>query len=291
MRRAGSFLVLVPVLLALSACGNAVAPSAGSGRSATPSVPTDGAKHVGVGLVLEDASHGPQLCFGWNQSLPPKCSGVDLTGWDWATAEDRESANGASWGMYAVTGVWDGERLAVTDVGPPTYPGHPADDPDLMTPCDPPAGGWAVVDEATATDEALAAVRSYVTTQPDYAGRWIDQSINPADGGENVEEEMNDPTLYILNVMFTGDLERHEADIRALWGGSLCVSEAPRSEAELSAIQAEMNEEAGILASWTNDRAGTVEVSVVLDNGLQQRMDEKYGDGVVVVTPSLLPAE
>jgi hypothetical protein len=32
-----------------------------------------------------------------------------------------------------------------------------------------------------------------------------------------------------------------------------------------------------------------VEVSVIIDDGLQERMDAEYGPGVVVVIPSLRP--
>jgi len=42
----------------------------------------------------------------------------------------------------------------------------------------------------------------------------------------------------VLNVRFTKDLARHEADIRTIWGGALCVSKALHTLAELIRVDA-----------------------------------------------------
>jgi hypothetical protein len=291
---------LVITVGGLAACGQAVAPGA-DGRVGGTNTDTDpgaggsggGADDVrGVGTVLESPDHGPQLCLGGvMDSYPPQCDGVELVGWDWAAAEGAESANGSTWGSYAVTGTWDGTRLTVTNVGAPEdVPDQSLADPNFMTPCAPPAGGWAVIDSATTTDQAMQDALAAAALEPDYAGAWVDQSINPAaDDGTDNDESMNDPTKLVLNVMFTGDLAQHETDLRARWGGPLCVSTAPRSQAELLEIQSTLTAEPGVLGSAPDDRAGTLEVDVVVDDGLQARMDEKYGAGVVVVIPSLVP--
>ena len=162
------------------------------------------------------------------------------------------------------------------------------------TPCPEPAGGWTVVDAATTTqatqDAAIAAARA----EPDFSGAWVDQSINPAyaDGEITAGEEgaMNDPTALILNLRFTGDLERHEVELRRLYGGSLCVSEGRYTEAELLRIQDEVDEPDDMLWSSGDTIHEQVEVGVVVDDGLQEELDERYGEGVVEVQPALTPA-
>ncbi len=278
----------------LAACGQQVAPgTAGSGGGTHPTGAGSSAGSTvlrGVGTVLESPDHGPQLCLGGvDDSYPPQCTGVELVGWDWSAVE-AESANGSTWGNFAVTGAWDGTRMTVTTVGAPEdVPGRSlAGDPNFATPCEAPAGGWVVVDAATATDDAMQRALAAAALEPDYGGGWVDQSINPAsDDGTDNDASMNDPMKLVLNLMFTGDLDRHETAMRAIWGGPLCVSAAPRSQAELLEIQSALTQEPGVLSSAPNDRAGMLEVSVVVDDGLQARMDDRYGEGVVIVIPSL----
>ena len=300
MRRAAVLVALALMITGLTACGDDVAGGAGSSGGGTDPDPSsgagDGAKVKGVGTVLESPDHGPQLCLGGvMESYPPQCDGPDLVGWDWAEVEGAESASGTTWGSYAVTGTWADGRLTVIKAESPETVEEPAGDQNFMTPCEPPAGGWAVVDPATATDEAMQRALADAAREPDYAGAWVDQSINPASdaGTPAVEAEaaLNDPTKLVLNVMFTGDLDRHEAELRAVWGGALCVSSAPRTEAELLEIQTALADEPGVLGSSPEPRAGTLEVSVIIDDGLQQRMDEQYGTGVVLVLPALSPVE
>jgi hypothetical protein len=45
----------------------------------------------------------------------------------------------------------------------------------------------------------------------------------------------------VLNVAITGDLERHQAQVRSLWGGRLCVTRQRRTYRELLAIQRELH--------------------------------------------------
>ncbi len=132
----------------------------------------------------------------------------------------------------------------------------------------------------------------YASSQPDFAGSWVDRSINPAlADGMDPEDEMaaNDPTKLVLVALFTGDLERHEQELRALWGGALCVAGAQRSEAELAAIQDEVTEVEGLVWSSRDTVGNRVEIGVIVDDGIQADMDERYGEGVVVVVPQLRP--
>jgi hypothetical protein len=279
MRHFG-WIVAAPVAaLLLAACGDEEAPVSAS-PSDPPSSAASGRLYTGIFTVLENADHGPQLCSMVMDSYPPQCGGPDISGWNWDEAPDAESANGVTWGSYSVTGTWDGTTFTLTEpplAGAATSPMVPDDAlPDFSPPCEPPAGGWAVIDPATATEAGQAAIGTYTEAQPDWAGTWIDQSIQPA----------------VLTVLFTGDLERHEAALRQVWGGPLCVSEAERSMQELTAIQEEL---AGSVANLNHVgpeyTRNVVELGVFVDDGLQEQLDEQYGAGVVRVTAALRPVE
>jgi hypothetical protein len=74
---------------------------------------------------------------------------------------------------------------------------------------------------------------------------------------------------------------------------SLPPSEPPAvAPDELDDIRAEVEEELGeFLYSWVDEVAGHLVIGVVVDGGLQQRLDDRYGTGVVVVQPQLQPVE
>jgi hypothetical protein len=260
--------------------------------------PVDGPLH-GTFIVLESPEHGPQLCGAVADSLPPQCGGPDVVGWSWDEVDGEESANGTTWGAYDVVGTWDGERLTLTGApAPPVSPDHTDDGLD-RSPCSEPEGGWAVVDPATATQAALDAANSAAQQRDDFAGLWLDQSINPAadEPVEGIEDElaMNDPTKLVLNVRVTGDVEDAERDLREVWGGALCVSPAERSLDELTDIQTEIGDDlsdGGLLQSTGVDQVhGVVEVTAFLDGGLQAQLDDRYGPGLVTLTALLQPVD
>ncbi|WP_166346144.1 hypothetical protein [Phytoactinopolyspora limicola] len=288
-----SLWLVLPLALVLAACGGGddEAPVASSDPD------PDGEKKIytGVGTVLESPQHGPQLCLGGiATSYPPQCGGPDIEGWSWEDVDGHETANGTTWGTYVVTGHYDGARFTLTEQAAAAadttpVPGDQPPEPDFSTPCPEPAGGWTVVDESKATQAALDETLERASAEADYAGAWVDQSINPAmDDGLDDDDElaMNDPTMMILNVRFTGDLDRHETELRELWGGSLCVSQAENTEAELREIQ-ESLDVPGMLSSGVDVKSGALEVSVILDDGLQQQLDEQYGTGKVKVYSAL----
>lgn len=290
--RLGPFVIVLA--LALGGCGDDTTTVASDATAATAdgTAPTAERYRVDAVTVL-DAEDGPQLCLGGvAESLPPQCEGPDVVGWDWADVNDEETAGGTTWGEYSVVGTWDGERLTVTERPAPPVDPPKRDSPDLATPCEAPAGGWAVVDAATTTEAAQQAAMDDARDQPDFGGAWVDQSINPASGSEEpdvIESEMNDPALLVLNLRFTGDLERHEAEVRQRWGGSLCVSKADRPLSDLLSIQAELIRDEEFLHLSVNEIQGVVEVGVVVDPGLQAELDDRYGAGVVEVSAALRP--
>lgn len=280
--------------LALAACG-------GDPETTTDSVePGRDQRYTATAVVLESPEHGPQLCLaGVAESLPPQCGGPDIDGWDWDEAGDFESASGTKWATYTLVGTYRDGVFTLSE--PPArpdenaVPGRAAMGP--TTPCSEPDGGWGVVDEATATDSAMNAAISYAREQPEFAGVFLDQSINPAlSDAENldaseIEAVANDPKKLVLNFRFTDDVERHESEIRKLWGGSLCVSQAEHTEADLREIQRELHETySEALGSGVDTMSGRVELTVIVDDGsLQAQLDDRYGEGVVVVHSALQP--
>ena len=278
--------------------------AAGCGDQAPPTVTTavgDEQIYTATAPVLDTPDGPPHLCLGaMTASLPPTgCGGPEIRNWNWDDVDDAESMGGTTWATYTVVGTYDGERFTLTET--PTPAGEPhsvvgAELPDFSTPCEEPIGGWAVVDEAIATDEAMSAAITYAEAQPDHAGTWIDQSINPAlhDGDPaDAEVAANDPTRLVLNLRFTGDLERHEQAVREIWGGALCVSLAEHTETELRAIQNELHGELpGVLASGVDPVTGVVTVDVIVDDGsIQRDMDDRYGAGVVRISARLRLAD
>lgn len=280
-----------------------------AGPEATPATPTTPTSSPGAdedtvytmdATVLEDTEHGPQLCQVVLTSYPPQCGGPDVREWDWAQAEGAESANGTTWGYYRVVGTWDREAQALTLTEPPTVPPAPGSDgavgpePDFSTPCPRPEGGWKPVDPATTNQAALEAVDARARQHPDTAGTWLDQSAEPGWSG------LNDPAQLVFNVRTTGDTAALEAELREVWGGALCVSEATRSSQELQAIADEIRTEHAEVEGGTGDVAGAnvdesrqmVVVDVyVTDPDLQARFEEDYGAGVVEQLPWLTPVE
>lgn len=234
--------------------------------------------------VLEGQGHGPQLCLGGVAlSLPPQCGGPDIVNWNWDDAPAKETRNGVTWGDYLVTGTYDGERFTLT--APPQAPeiASQMTSMDFSSPCPEPEGGWRLVDDSKATDDALNTTLESVNGDPEFAGSWLDQRADPG---------TNDPKQLVLNLRFTGDLDRHEREVRETWGGALCLTTAARSYAELMAIQNEMTGRKGLLMASTDVVRNVVQITVILDRDgeLQREMDDRYGPGVVEVDSALKPA-
>ncbi|SDZ55093.1 hypothetical protein SAMN05421684_6580 [Asanoa ishikariensis] len=276
-----------PRLLALLLLtGLFITPLAGCAEPAFDPVepePDDGSAYPGryrvSGAVLENAEHGPQLCRSVGDSLPPQCTGLDIVGWSW-DGLDHEESGGVRWGHFEIVATFDGVRLTLAEPPQPPTVQRPDPEPNLTTPCPPPPGGWRVVDEAKATTAAYKEAFELAYAAPDAAGAWIDQN-----GG------MNDPRKLVVNARFTGDLAAHEARLRAVWGGALCVSRAARSTAELNRVAAELSGEPGVLSAGADIRTNQVVAEVyVADDARQRDLDARYGVGVVRLTGYLEPA-
>ncbi len=106
---------LLLTLLSVAACGNDAADTAEDPGPSSPAMPTaippaDGPV-VGLGLVLDTGE--PGFCLGpVAESYPPQCTGLAMTGWDWAEHRgDYDEAGQVRFGSFAVTGTFDGETL------------------------------------------------------------------------------------------------------------------------------------------------------------------------------------
>ncbi|MEU6410935.1 hypothetical protein [Microbispora sp. NPDC046933] len=276
---------LVAMLVALTACGTAPAAT----------VPT--VRYQADGTVLSDSWHGPQLCATVAESLPPQCGGPDIVGWDW-NAVEHSAQGGVRWGEYHVVGTWDGKSLTLTE--PPSLAQRrnaPHDRSDFTTPCPEPAGGWRPVDPARATQKALEAAIARARKLPGYAAAWLDQSyLDEIEGFDShdprwVERYANDAERLVLNLRFTGDPTVHQAAIREVWGGALCLSRARHTEAELRALQKRAQKDIkDFYSASIDERAGHVEIGVwVATPEFQREVDKKYGKGLVVLEGFLEP--
>jgi hypothetical protein len=190
-------------------------------------------------------------------------------------------------------GTYDGERFTVVATGPPQPPAEEKGDP-IDTPCPEPEGGWAAPDPTRASEADRDAARRAAEAEPDFSGLWIDHvEENP----DPEKAEAYEPGYVILNVAFTGDVERHTAELRELWGGPLCVVQHERTYEELRTIQKDLEPSADqldIKVLWSNTSVteNVVEVGVVvIDERSRQAIDQRYGEGAVRVFPALTPAE
>jgi hypothetical protein len=110
-----------------------------------------------------------------------------------------------------------------------------------------------------------------VNAQPGFAGSWLGRLPAPAG--------TNDPDKLVLVVRFTGDPARHEAEIRAVYGGAICVIAGERSIAELTKIQHEEASERGMVSS-VDPVTGTLRIEVFVGTQTRQReLDAKHGPG------------
>jgi hypothetical protein len=281
--RTTSALFVIPMALALAACGAKSRVTAEQGATATQ---TSAALYEASATVLESRQHGPMLCLGGVlTSLPPQCGDVPLKGWDWKEVEGKTKADGTTWGMFHVTGSYADGVFTVVNVGPFVSSPGPEPEVDLSSPCPTPPGGWTGLEHATQNDDGPA--MAYVRGQPDHVTSWITH-LDPSAG---------ERSPVIVNAMFTGDAERHEAEIRALWAGPLCVIErAVPSANELGRIRREAESALpglGLQMLWSSgpDVEPVIEIGVVVDPGgqAQAAFDERFGPGRVRLIPALQP--
>jgi hypothetical protein len=284
-------LLLVAIPLLLVGCAAGVP----GGRATGGTTGVQEQRYAATSTVLESRDHGPELCLGWvADSFPPQCGGLPINNWRWDQVEGEQAAGGTTWGTYRLVGTYDGARFSVVraEVPPPTSRPSAAerfkDAP--RSACPEPAGGWEVPDPSRRSERSLPPVTRTARGQPDFAGMWISYL---APMGHNVAE---DPGEFVLNVAFTGDLARHQAQLRPRWGGRLCVTRQQRSYRELLGIQHQLQGSAGkelglrVLGTSIDEYVNAVDLQVVvLEERGRAALVGRYGAGAVQVTATLTP--
>jgi hypothetical protein len=284
-------LATIPLLLLLSACAERDPDTGAPGQPAQ----RHQQRYQTTSTVLQSQQHGPQLCLGAVAlSLPPQCRGLPIPNWRWDQVTGHKSHGGTTWGTYHLVGTYDGASFTV--IGADRAPAAPRpsaaerfkDEPH--TPCPQPAGGWPVPDPAKAWEADMQAASRAARAQPDFAGLWVTY-LEPM--GDNVAEN---PGEFVLNLAFTGELKRHEAELRTRWGGRLCVTRQQRTMAGLQQIQRELMGRVGedlglrVVSTSVSDDRNVVNLEVVvLDEQARQAIKKRYGAGAVHATATLTP--
>jgi hypothetical protein len=282
---------LAAVALVLAGC----AASDPGDDAPAPTVAARERRYQATATVLQSRDHGPELCLtGIARSLPPACRGLPIPNWRWDQVEGEQTASGTTWGRYQLVGTYDGASFTVSraDLAPPasrpTAEERFRDEPRPA--CPEPEGGWALPDPARRSERYLGPVDRAARAQPDFAGLWLSYL---APMGDNVAE---DPGEFVLNVAFTGDLARHEAELRPRWGGRLCVTGQQRSYRQLLGMQRELQGDVGaelglrVLGTGIRESANAVTLMVVvLEEQAPAALDARYGPGAVQATAVLTP--
>ena len=240
-------------------------------------------------LVLEDATHGPKLCLSFvTASSPPQCGDIPITNWTWDVVEGETRQGRTISGRYHIIGMYDRRTFTLTQ--PPGAPQteRPARQGIEEPPCPEPAGGWGPEDPASANQSAFEAAVRAAEAERDFGGLWV------FEGGPGVED-VPDYTRYVLIVAFTGDLERHEAEIREIWGGPLCLVKHTRTAAQLDSITRralDLAKERRLfpLTAEPDYVHEIVKLKVGYANKADiDAFDAEFGKGIVVITSRLKP--
>jgi hypothetical protein len=270
--------------LALAVVGAVLLTACAEPQTATSPDDGDHRRYETTTTVLEDAK-GARLCLGVVlDSLPPQCDGVPVRGWNWSGVEGEESRADVTWGEFHVIGSYDGSTFDLVEAGPPRS--SVEEEPQFKPPCPEPEDGWSNVDPSMTEQGDRTALMGTVENIPAYAGLWIDYLHEPID--------YEAPGEYVVTVAFTGDPAEHEAAIREVWGGPLCLTSAEHTFAELRRAQRDLGnggaKRLGLQMTWSSIDIMDNQVelgTVVFDPSQQAALDEAYGVGVVRVEPAL----
>ena len=277
-------LVLAAAALLLSACstegemravdpdaaGDTPASAAAAGKAPSP-VPEGPVRTRGLVTVL-DPGTGPQLCLGAvAESYPPQCSGPPIEGFEWGDV-GSETASGVTWGQYAVTGGFDGTTFTATDAIPAALYDAMAEQPEEPLGAHAACDDRSTTDPAKATPEDLDATLAAASALPGYATAWLSGNT--------------------INVAVTRDASGAEAALRRTWGGPLCVTTVERTDADLNAINQELQAALPTLLTSGSYAPDSLDAEVVFDDGsIQEWVDGTYGEGLVRVSSALVPVD
>jgi hypothetical protein len=151
--------------------------------------------------------------------------------------------------------------------------------------------GWTITDPHRLSNDDARAMTAAANAAPDFAGTWVDVSVTVPRHGDTPAEQLYD-------FGFTGDVERHRAELQAIWGGPICVTQLPRTDAALRHIADELQLDPAVarslglrvLMALPLDTEGRVWVEALFaDDARQRAVDRRYGRGVVQLSSALQP--
>jgi hypothetical protein len=234
---------------------------------------------TGTATLLKTPGGDLTLCGGVVlTSLPPAgCGGPKVRNLDPMTVSGAERfPNGTiTTPSVRLVGTWDGDALTVTEPPVPAQPTSRAPETIPGPSCPEPAGGWPF---DRVSQEGWSRVQEYAARQPDAGVPRVDSSQR------------------ILTVPFTGELDRHRADIAKLYEGPVCVELARRSTQELKdvfeRVQADLKKRG--LEMLTGDGGGSardyVEIQVVAVTDEEKHEIESSYDGMLRLSSFLVRA-
>lgn len=254
-----------------------------------PTTPAPDRRYATVTAIIEYGDVPVACVGGVAASLPPQCGGLDLIGFEWADVAFQEASGVRFTNATYLEGRFiDADQFEVAMARDATDADRPTGrEFDFSSPCDPPEGGWAVVDASLVDENAIGRVQAYMDGTGDLSALWVTQPPS--------EVEVMDPANTILNVAVLANAEQHEAAIRELYGGPLCVVVRSTSADRLRAIQDDLTDEMQALGFHyigADELNGVVSVGVlVLDPVLEAELADRFGAGVIVYEAQFWPVD
>ena len=266
-------IALMAVMYGLVASGETGSGSAAAGGVYAGTVPVfarDGQVavcHAPFGACVEN---GPVVHGLRPDALPER----DLTPPD-ETDDPPPSKQGVA---LRLTVRVEGDHLVLVE--PPALAVEGGDRFHFGSPCPEPAGGWTASDLARTGNQARLALEAYLADESELARVWWDTKAAPGPG--------------VLNVAFTGDLDRHRSEITGIWGGPVCVSSGTRSIADLRSAAGRLSDHAGSLPGGPDEpprlaaccgvdrERGAVSLFSVVHDAAVDAWIERWADGVPV---------
>ncbi|MGP4109565.1 hypothetical protein ACTWP5_01435 [Streptomyces sp. 4N509B] len=147
-------------------------------------------------------------------------------------------------------------------------------------PCARPEDGW-IADPAKTDESDFAAVMRRAKELDTYAGAWSEYIDQEELAGEN--HPSTDPTNAIVVAAYTGDPAAHEAELRELWGGGLCLVGAEHTYEELNEVRDALTDEFPDIDNPVVDEPENVVRAMTpeLTPELRAAVEERFGEGVV----------
>lgn len=136
----------------------------------------------------------PELCLGpVAESWPPQCGGPALVGWDWAEHEgDYDQQGDVRWGVFSVTGTWDGTTFTASAAEAP--------EPGAVPPAEEPPAAPTVDLSTDDLGEIADEVRTLGGATGAYADDervWVDVPYDDGSLQAWVDEEYGDRVVVV----------------------------------------------------------------------------------------------